>query len=230
MAVTSLSAPVSGASFTSLLMTGLSPAQGALLIAHVVLRDLTTTLPGTMSDDIVGSTGWTALNNPPEYVQTNYRRIESYWTIVPANPGTSRTITYTPTEAISEGLMEVIEYTGDLNTETPILQSASFQQDSGSTFSVTLGAAPTTGNTVIGVLWNRGAGTITTGVGYTQVNKQSHDTSDFIHSQYAVSPGSAIVPWDAVVNSGSVGIAYEIDAAVISATNNNGIVGLLSGF
>ena len=227
MATTSLNV-VTAVSFTSLTSGTFNPTAGGLLLVHLGIRDLSTVALGTLSDDIGGG-GWSTAHAPAEYIQsTNYRRVMAFWKIVPASPGTGRTVTWTPSEAITEGVMEIAQYTGDLNTSAPILQTADNYQTSGD-FVVTLPATSLTGNTVIGALYHRNALSATPGTGYTQLQLTTHDTSDFLHTQYATTPQTACT-WTNLVNTNGIGLAYEIDSTVVATANSNGIVGLLSGF
>jgi hypothetical protein len=227
MAVTSLNV-VTGSSFTSLASGTFNPTAGGLLLAHLGIRGLSTVQVGTLSDDI-GGTGWTAIHNPAEYIQTtNYRRVMSFWKLVPESPGTGRTVTWTPSESITEGVMEIAQYTGDMNTSAPILQVADNYQTSGD-FVVTLPSTSLSGNTVVGVLYHRNMPDVAPDAGYTQLSLTTHDTSDYLQSQYATTVQTAST-WTNIVNTNGIGLAYEIDSEVIVSANSNGIVGLLSGF
>lgn len=219
MSLSSLVVTDTGAGVTHTTAT-FNPPADKLVFLHVVLRDSNTLSLGTVSDNIVGSTGWNLVAMSPNlFTFSANRTVAVYWQIMPSSPGTGRTVTYTATESIQVAILEVLEYTGSYDAGTPIRQVKTGAV-AASTASVTLDSAPESGNLIVG-LWGNQATVGGYDSEYTLISDYVTASNDRMHSMQSSSVTDNTLEWTGIQNSyGGSMVAYEVAQPAATVTSD----------
>lgn len=201
----------SGSSISSISVSSLAPTGSTLMLAIVGLRDGVTIPTGTMSDNITGNS-WTHIGNATEVGTTVLITCQVFYSVMPASPGTGRTVTWTRASgAPDDANLVIVEVTG-ADTNDVLEQTAVNNQSSGTTFTITTSTAVKSGNAAFGAFMNRGNGPIEPGTGYTELAEIMVDSFDITNVIYNPTETGTTIDWSTVDNVQTTGIAWEINA------------------